>query len=106
MEIKKDSILTRVDNKMEKFELKAIYDNRKQFYGKANVLKDKDIMILKSYNTNILEYNTKTKELKFLTNNKNHFTMTTNRHINEFLQQFTNENAKSKQELLKLANII
>ena len=91
---------------MEQFELKAIYDNRKQFYGKANILKDNNKIILKSYNTNILEYNTKTKNLTFLTNNKNHFTQTTNRHINEFLKQFTNETPKSKQELLKMANII
>lgn len=91
---------------MEKFELKAIYDSRKEFYGKANILKNNNILILKSYETNILEYNTTTKELKFLTNKKHHFTMTTNRHINEFLQQYTSETTKSKQELLKMANII
>lgn len=91
---------------MEKIELKAIYDIRKSFYKKAYILKDKNTIILKSYSTNILEYNTTTKELKFLTNKKYHFTQTTNRHINEFLKQFTNIASKSKSELLKLAKAI
>ena len=90
---------------MNKTELKAIYDNRQSFYGKAEILQEDNKIILKSYNTNILEYNTKTKKLTFLTNNKNHFTQTTNRHINEFLRQFTNETKKTKAELLKMANI-
>ena len=88
---------------MIKSELQCIYDSRKSFYKKANIIKDKNIITLKSYDTNILEYNTTTNELKFLTTNKNHFTQTTNRHINEFLKQFTNEQAKSKSELIKLA---
>lgn len=84
-------------------ELKAIYTTQKNFYGKATTTTNKNKIILKSYNTNILEYNTTTKKIKFLTNNKNHFTQTTNKHINEFLKQYTNETPKSKSELIKLA---
>lgn len=89
---------------MNKTELTPIFDRCKSFYGKAETIKEDNKIILKSYNTNILEYNTKTKKLTFLTNNKNHFTQTTNRHINEFLKQFTNETPKSKSKLIKLAN--
>ena len=89
---------------MNKTELTPIFDRRQSFYGKAETIKENNKIILKSYNTNILEYDIKTKKLTFLTNNKNHFTQTTNRHINEFLKQFTNETPKSKSELIKLAN--
>ena len=87
-------------------ELQAIYTTQKSYYGKATTTTNKNTIILKSYNTNILEYNTKTKKLKFLTNNKEHFTQTTNKHINEFLKQYTNETPKTKKELLKLSKAI
>lgn len=87
-------------------ELKAIYTNQNSFYGKATTTTNKNTIILKSYNTNILEYNTTTKKIKFLTNNKDHFTQTTNKHINEFLKQYTNETTKTKKELLKMAKAI
>lgn len=90
----------------EERELKTIYDSAISFYNKAKILINKNTIILKSYNTLILSYNVKNKKVEFLTNNKNHFTQTTNRHINEFLKQFTNENAKSKKELLQLAKAI
>ena len=89
---------------MNKTELTPIFDRCQSFYGKAEIIKEDNKIILKSYNTNILEYDIKTKKLKFLTNNKNHFTQTTNRHINEFLKQYTNETTKTKSELIKLAN--
>ena len=87
-------------------ELKTIHTNQNSFYGKASIITSKNKIILKSYNTNILEYNTTTKKIKFLTNNKDHFTQTTNKHINEFLKQYTNETTKTKKELLKMANAI
>lgn len=86
--------------------LKTIYDNAKSFYNKAVIIENENTKTLKSYNTNILKLDQTTNTLTFLTKNKNHFTMTTNRHINEFLQQFTNHTKKTKSELLKLANII
>lgn len=90
----------------KQFYLTTIYDHAKSFYNKAVVIENKNTKTLKSYNTNILQLDTKTNTLTFLTKNKEHFTMTTNRHINEFLQQFTNHTKKTKGELLKLANII
>ena len=90
----------------KQFYLTTIYDNAKSFYNKAVVIENENTKTLKSYNTNILQLDTNTNALKFLTKNKEHFTMTTNRHINEFLQQFTNHTKKTKNELLKLANII
>ena len=87
-------------------ELKAIYDTRAQFYGKAQVHRNGTRHTLQSYNTPILCYNEADNTITFLTSNKSHFSSTTNRHINEFLKQYTNETPKSKQELLKMANII
>ena len=87
-------------------ELKAIYDARASFYGKAQIIETNNKIILKSYNTDILEFDKTSKTIRFLTHNKNHFTMTTNRHINEFLQQYTNEQPKSKTQLLKMADVI
>lgn len=89
---------------MKQYELKAIYDSRAGFYGKAQVIEQGDTLTLKSYDTKILQFDKKTKAIKFLTHNSNHFTLTTNRHINEFLQQFTNILPMTKSELLKLAN--
>lgn len=86
-------------------ELKPKYDTRQSFYGKAETIHDGDTIKLKSYNTMILIYNTSTNILKFLTGNRDHFTATTCRHINEFLQQFTPYGKKTKKELLKMANI-
>lgn len=86
--------------------LEPINDKRQSFYGKAKTYKSFDVIRLRSYDTDILDYNTTTKELKFLTKNKNHFTQTTTRHIREFLYQYTDKNHKaSKQELLKMAGV-
>lgn len=84
-------------------ELEPFFDKAISFYKKAYILKNKNVITLKSYNTKILEYNITTEKLKFLTTNKNHFSQTTNRHINEFLKQYTRETPKSKNELIKLA---
>ena len=87
----------------EKF-LEPIFDRCKSFYKKAKILKDGDILTLKSYRTDILQYNTKSKKIEFLTASEWCFSQTTNRHINEFLKQFTNERGKSRGELIKLAS--
>lgn len=86
--------------------LKPKFDTAKSFYNKAVVIENENTKTLKSYNTNILQLDQTTNTITFLTKNINHFTMTTNRHINEFLQQYTNHTKKTKSELLKLANII
>ena len=91
---------------MNKRELKTIYDRAKSFYKKAIIIEDDEVVMLRSYDTLILKINKKDNSIEFLTKNLNHFTQTTNRHINEFLKQF-NDNSKcySKSEILKLANI-
>lgn len=86
-------------------ELKPIYDNALSFYGKAKIVREGYFITLKSYDTNILRLNTYNNEIKFLTKNKKHFTQTTNRHINEFLQQFTDEGKKTKSQILKMAGV-
>ena len=87
------------------YELTARFDSMASFYGKATIKEHGDNITLLSYNTEILRYNQKTHKIKWLTKYAEHFTQTTNRHINEFLRQFTNEHAKSKSELLKMAGI-
>lgn len=89
------------------YELKAIHDNRKSFYGKAIIENCDGIKyILFSYGTEICEYYPRENKLIFLTDCLYHFTTTTNRHINEFIKQFAGMTGKSKKELLNMAGII
>lgn len=78
------------------YELTARYDVRASFYGKAHIKETSTYYILISYETEILKLNKRTGELKFLCRDIWAFSQTTNRHINEFLKQFTNERAKTK----------
>lgn len=81
-------------------------DNALSFYKKAKLERDNNKIRLVSYNTNILEYDTLTKELTFLTTNENHFTQTTNRHIKEFLYQFTDKTFQlTKRQILDMAGV-
>ena len=87
--------------------LKPEFDTAKSFYGKAVVIAEGDTLTLKSYNTNILKLDRTTNTITFLTKNKEHFTLTTNRHINEFLKQtHGNYESLTKKQILKSANII
>lgn len=89
------------------YELKPQFDTRKSFYNKAVVIAEGDTLTLKSYNTNILQLDKTTNKITFLTKNKEHFTNTTNRHINEFLKQaHGNFETLTKKQILKSANII
>ena len=63
------------------YELKADYDSRKQFYGKANVLIEGDRKTLKSYNTNVAYIE---NGVPFV---EGTYSQTTLRHIKEFLKQ-------------------
>ena len=85
------------------YELSARYDSRASFYKKAYIKETSKSYTLISYDTEILKLDKSTGELKFLCCSEWAFTQTTNRHINEFLKQYTNESPKSKKELLKLA---
>lgn len=82
------------------YELTARYDRRKSFYGKAQIIETPQTLTLLSYSTQILQYNKRTKKIKYLCRDEWAYTQTTNRHINEFLLQFTNESALSKKEIL------
>ena len=83
------------------YELTARYDRRKSFYGKARIIETPQTITLQSYDTRILQYDKRTKKIKFLCRDAWAYSQTTNRHINEFIKQFTNENALSKNEILK-----
>lgn len=82
------------------YELFPRYDARKSFYGKACIIETSKTIKLKSYDTIILQYNKQTKTIKFLCRDSWAFSQTTNRHINEFIKQFTNETPLSKKEIL------
>lgn len=82
-------------------ELFPRYDARKSFYGKAHIIETSKTIKLKSYDTIVLQYNKQTKTIKFLCRDPWAFSQTTNRHINEFLKQFTNVNPLTKKEILK-----
>lgn len=78
---------------MNKYYLEAIYDSRKDFYKKATVIENDDGKIeLKSYDT-IVAY---IKDGKAYVNGW--YSMTTARHINEFLLQHGFK-AMSKKEM-------
>lgn len=85
------------------YELMARYDSRASFYGKAHIIETTKYYTLVSYNTEILKLDKRTGKIKFLCADEWAFSQTTNRHINEFLKQFTNETPKSKKELLQMA---
>jgi hypothetical protein len=74
--------------------LKVRYDSRKSFYGKAQIEKIGNAVILYSYGTKVAEIkNGKAKVFGF-------YSLTTLRHIKEFLKQNGFE-AESKSQILK-----
>lgn len=83
------------------YNLDARFDRRKSFYGKAQIIETTKTIKLKSYDTIILQLNKQTKQIKFLCRDPWAFSQTTNRHINEFLKQFTGAAPLSKAEILK-----
>lgn len=87
------------------YELTARYDRRASFYGKAHIKETPRGLVLISYDTEILRLDKTTNALQFLCCSEWVYTQTTNRHINEFLKQFTNESPKSKSEILTLAGV-
>ena len=70
---------------MKIYELAAIYDSRKSFYGKVKVIElDDGAIQLQSYNTIVCEIDKDGYFRKLWDGN----TQTTNRHIKEFTRQF------------------
>ena len=83
------------------YKLQPQYDNAKSFYGKANVYRnDKGSIFLMSYETIVAEIKdatvTDTGEKQAMV--YGWYSMTTARHINEFLQQ-NGFNKMSKKEM-------
>ena len=83
-------------------ELKAIYDNRKSFYGKAHIREDKDGLTLISYETEVAKivdknngYSIPAYAIIYGT-----YSQTTLRHIKEFLKQ-NGFKAESKSQIEK-----
>ena len=77
-------------------ELKAEFDNRKSFYGKANVANEKNKLVLRSYGTRVVEIDViENKAVVFGIHS-----VTTLRHIKEFLKQNGFE-AETKEQILK-----
>ena len=67
------------------FELQARYDSRKSFYGKAHVVdKGNGVLELISYTTPVAEI----KNGKVVYEKIGVYSVTTNRHIREFIKQF------------------
>lgn len=72
------------------YELEPKYDNKKDFYGKANVVDYGNRKVLRSYSTDVAEIKNGKAFVKGL------YSQTTTRHIKEFLKQegFKVENSK------------
>ena len=69
----------------EMFELQARYDARKSFYGKAKVVVEGNILSLYSYDTLVAVI----IDGKVTRADIGVHSMTTNRHIREFVKQFS-----------------
>ena len=69
-------------------ELKPVYDSRKSFYGKAQVMIKKDKLELYSYSTLVAEIEREDNKCKvFLDGEGGLYSPTTLRHIKDFLYQ-------------------
>lgn len=69
-------------------ELAARFDSRKSFYGKAQVAQDENDSILYSYNTKVAQVDKTGKLTLFPVWN---YSLTTRRHVREFVKQFNVE---------------
>ena len=71
--------------------LKPKYTSNKSYYNKAHIITSDNspVIQLKSYNTIVLEYNTDTQQLTKLWNG---YSRTTQKHIIDFVRQYTTLN--------------
>ena len=65
-------------------ELTTKFDSRKSFYRKAHYRRENQKIILRSYSTDVMEYDTDSEEFRELWGGSS---QTTNRHIREFVRQ-------------------
>lgn len=86
-------------------ELRPILYKQKSYNDKAYIKYDNGIISLYSYGTLVAKLND--YELVYLTNDISHYTLTTNKHINDFLHQGCVFNKKlSKNELIKVSEYL
>lgn len=99
--------------KIKQTELNTIYDSRKTFYKKANVLEleqknDIKTYLLKSYNSIVASVEEQNGVKSFYINDtiKTNllFSQTTLRHIREFYKQYFNTTTETKKDLQKYLN--
>lgn len=79
---------------MESKELQAIYDGRKSFYGKAQLIESDEKVELQSYDTIVATYHKDTNNLVL----HGKYSQTTTRHQKEFASQL-GFRAKNSKEL-------
>lgn len=79
--------------KMEIYELNAT--TQKSYYGKALVLENKSTIKLQSYETIVAVFNKKTNVLKIY----GWYSMTTSKHINDFLRELGSCKKLSKKDM-------
>lgn len=80
------------------YELQPQFDSRKSFYGKANVYKKGNKLVLISYATEVAEINPNADENQPKIKINGWYSYTTARHINEFLRQY-GFNSLSKKDM-------
>lgn len=78
---------------MEIYELNAT--TQKSYYGKALIIEDDKTIKLQSYTTIVAELNKKTRELTI----SGWYSMTTSKHINDFLRALGSCKRLSKKEM-------
>ena len=84
-------------------ELKAIYDTRKTFYGKAQTQRKNGAILLYSYGTLVASIENGELLMDNLTPSNLIFSHTTLRHIKEFIKQFLTLDTMSKKDIEKNA---
>lgn len=82
-------------------ELRAVYDSRASFYGKAQVIAGNGVIELQSYNTRVARL--ENYELTILPGAQDWWIATTGRHINEFVQQFGGKKM-TKAQIIEASN--
>lgn len=75
------------------YELTAMYDSRKSFYGKAKVIDfENGVLELLSYNTIVAQI----IDGELIWDSLGSYSVTTNRHIREFIKQFATSGKEGK----------
>lgn len=85
---------------VKKFDLVPEFTTQKSFYGKATV-EEYEFNSFKLFSYGTLIAKTVDGELVYLSDDINHYTNTTNKHLNEFFVQFANLPKMTKKDILR-----